>query len=387
MTRDVFNAALGWRSLGIAAILLATTPGHSPAARAGGGRAVVPAPEGPVVEASASASFRSGRWLGARRDGAAAIEVDLDELLRDIGAGGLRLDRETLTQLGQGILGDGVAFEAMSVGDVLDRVGRVRVTSQGLSVVFGRRTLVRVLQQLLGTEERVDTLQVSDVLDRLTGAEVTADGVRDRLDQQTLLAAVGGLLGNVERPTHAADPAFERRQTLQRRYDRVVSLVREIRRELAGAAPDATRLYDEAYNRLLKANEADAVPLLDGHLRMEEELAGALLPSMSRAERVAARWPARRSAFGDEVAELLFGRQEAMERYGIDRLAIEADGALSAEQKKSRLEKRRQALKVELAAQGSYVAFSDPSGAAVRLAPAGEPTAGAQPAPRGGRRQ
>ena len=387
MARNTLTASVGWRSLGIAAILLATIPGPSPAARQVGA-ALVPTPDGPIVAASDAAGFRSGRWLGGRRTAeGTTLEVRFDDLLQEIGTGGLRMDRETLARLGQAAVGGDVGFEAMRVGDVLDRVGRIRVTSQGMSVLVGRRTLARVTRNLLGTDQPVEDLLVSDVLDQLTGAEVTADGVRDRLNQQTLLASLGGgLLGRVQRPSHAADPAFERRQALTRQYDRVVSLVRDVRREgLAGA--EDNRLYDEAYNRLLQAKQADAVPLLDAHLRFEDELASALLPSMSRAERIAARWPARRRAFGADVAALLFGRKEAMERYEIDRLAIAADGALSAQDRAQRLQARRNALKVELAAQGSYVGFSEapaaaPEVAAPEVVAPDEPVAGVQPGSR-----
>jgi hypothetical protein len=374
MARTVFAGSLGWRSLGIAAVLLATIPGPSPAARQGGST-VVAAPEGPIVDASASGAV--GSWVGSRRERAAGpVEVRFDDVLSAIGTGGLRMDRESLRKLAQTALGTEADVETLSVGQALDRVGRIRVTSQGMSVLVGRRTLVRVLRNLLGSDEPVDDLAMRDVLDRLAGAEVTADGVMGRLSQQDLLAALGGgLLGRIQRPDHAGDPEFAQRTALQRRYQDVEALIREVRREgAAGGEPGV--LYDEAYNRLLKANGADAVPLLDGILRLEDELASALLPSMSRAERIQARWPARRRAFGEDMARLLFGRKEAMERYEIDRLAIAADGAATPEQRAQRLAARRQALKVELAVQGSYVAFSDPAPATAAVA---EPPALAAP--------
>jgi hypothetical protein len=382
MPRTVFAGSRGWRSLGIAAVLLATIPGPSPAARQGG-VAVVTAPEGPIVDVGEAAA--SGSWVRARRGREAGpVEVRFDDILRAIGTGGLRMDRESLRKLGQTALGAEADVETLTVGQALDHVGRIRVSSQGMSVLVGRRTLLRVLRNLLGSDEPVDGLAMRDVLDRLAGAEVTADGVMGRLSQQTLLAALGGgLLGRIQRPDHAGDPEFAQRAALQRRYQDVEALIRQVRREGAtGGEPGA--LYDETYNRLLKANGADAVPLLDGILRLEDELASALLPSMSRAERIQARWPARRRAFGEDMARLLFSRKEAIERYEIDRLAIAADEAATPQARAQRLAARRQALKVELAAQGSYVAFSDPAPAAAAVA---APAAIAAPEPGLRRRQ
>ena len=76
--------------------------------------------------------------------------------------------------------------------------------------------------------------------------------------------------------------------------------------------------------------------------------------------------------FGVQVAELLFTREEAMERYEVDRLTLEADASLSGEEKAQRLQERRAALKVELAAQGSYVSFPDEGRDAPDPAEAGE---------------
>ena len=366
MTRILLTTTLGWRSVGVAAVLLVTLPAGSPAARQRVRE--VPA-NGPTVNASDSAGFRSRSWLRPLRLGnEAALDVNLDTFMEDLdGGGALRLDREALTALAQSVVGEGVAVESLTAGDVLNRVGRVRVRAQGLSVVVGRRTLVRLLQTALGTETRVERLSMTEVLETLSGAEVTADGIRGRLDQRALLAALTGVLDRVEPPSHAGDPTFDRRRTLQAQYARVVALVRQLRREgFAGQPRD--QVYDEAYNRLLAAKESELVPLLDGHLQLDEALNGARLAGLDRTERIRARFDARRAAFGDDNAVLLFGRQEALERYEIDRLALAADGALSEEQKAGALEKRRQALQVELASQGSYVSF--PRG--VPAAPAAE---------------
>jgi lipase chaperone LimK len=72
------------------------------------------------------------------------------------------------------------------------------------------------------------------------------------------------------------------------------------------------------------------------------------------------------------MADLLFSRDEAMERYEVDRLGLEADPSLSVEQKAQRLRERREALKVELAAQGTFVSFPDETAAAGITDGAGE---------------
>jgi lipase chaperone LimK len=87
---------------------------------------------------------------------------------------------------------------------------------------------------------------------------------------------------------------------------------------------------------------------------------------MNRSERIAYRWEARRRAFGPDAAALLFSREEAMERCQIDSLAIEADPGLTDEERTGRIRDRRAALKVELAAQGTYVGFPAGSGDALR---------------------
>ena len=388
MTRTMLTSALGWKSVGLAAVLLVTIPAGSPAARQRAVAADPAALAGPVVDASETAGLRSGSWLRARRNGAeAGLEVRLDDLLGEVAAGGgLRLDRAALAGAGQALVGEGVALESLTVGELLDRVGRVRVTSQGVTVVLGPRTLARVLRRVLGAESRVESLAVGEVLDGLTGVQVTAEGVRGRLDHRALADALGAILARAPRPDHSGDAAFDRRRLLQAQYRDVVSLVRQLRR--AGVSGlERNTLYDQAYEVLLKADQAHAVPLLDGHLRLEEEMATSRLGTDGRAQRIASRWEARRRAFGDEIAELLFGRQEAMERYEVDRLALAADPALSATQKARRLERRREALKVELAAQGSYVSFPG----AATVAPVAEPEASAPPldlAPaRGGRRR
>jgi hypothetical protein len=61
-----------------------------------------------------------------------------------------------------------------------------------------------------------------------------------------------------------------------------------------------------------------------------------------------------------------------MERYEVDRLGLEDDTSLSDAERAQRLEARREALRVELAAQGTFVSFPDQAAPARERDGAGE---------------
>jgi hypothetical protein len=204
----------------------------------------------------------------------------------------------------------------------------------------------------------VEDLTLGELLDAVPPVQLGPDGTAEGLDRGTM-DLLSTLFGSVRRVDHSRDPRFRERAELEARYETVVRLVNQLR--LEGFLGEASRdtLYDEAYRRLLAAGEDDALPLLEGHLVLESELKGAEVSGLDRAERIASRWEARRNAFGEETAKLLFGRQEAMERYQIEQLAIEGDEYAEPSDKARRLGELRTRLKVELAAQGSYVGFPD----------------------------
>ena len=358
MTREAVARVFGWKSLVVAGILLVTILAGAFAARPrggdpGGGRA------GGATTATESAVIQSGLWLRTVRDesGGPMVEVRLDDVLGEVGRG-VVLDRPALVGMVQRVAGPDPQIEGKRVGDVLGKVSRVRVSSQGLSVVLGRRPLTQALQRAIARQGPVDAMTVGEVLDDLAGARLTLDGIAGLLDQDAVVSLLGAVLPVAQRSGPSRDPLFLQRQAMQRRYAAVVALVRELRR---GEFADADRnvLYAAAHDRLLQAGQTSAIPLLDGCLRLEEELAAAQLGASSRAERIASRWDARRKTFGAQMADLLFSRDEAMERYEVDRLGLEADTSISAPERAQRLGARRQALRVELAAQGSYVSFPD----------------------------
>jgi hypothetical protein len=360
MMRHLFTRAAGGRSLGVAAILLVLTTAGSPAAREAGRRSSRYGP-GAIVPASESARFRSLEWLRLSQDErlGTVVDLELDGLIQDMGGrGGLVLDRVGLTEALRAVLGEDVAVADVPAAELVRRVGRVRVRLQGLSLPLGPRVLRRVLQHVVGPDVPLDVVSVDELIDRLSGLELTAAGAPGLLDEPTLSALVGGALARSQRARQARDPEFDQRRALRIQYAAVVSAAREARRE-SSSADGHDRVYDRAYDRLVAADQAAATPLLELHLELEQELERTHFPSMTRAERIALRGEARRRIFGDDVAALLFVRDEAMERYEVDRLALEADTSLSAEDRAGRLAERRDALRVELAKLGTYVSFPD----------------------------
>lgn len=371
MTREAMTRAFGWKSLVAAGALLVTILAGALAARqraVDGARDVA---RGVATTASESAVIQSGLWLRTLRDerGEPIVHVQLDEVLGELGRG-VVLDRPALLRMLQGVAGPDPQVESKRVADVLGKVSRVRVSSQGLSIVLGRRALNQALQHIIGPGGAVEQMSVGQVLDGLAGARLTLDGLAGLLDQDAVVSLLGHALPAAQSSGPSRDPRFVRRQAMQRRYAAVVSLVRELRRGDSGADRDV--LYAAAHERLLAAGQMSALPLLDGYLRLEDELAAAQIGTSSRAERIASRWEARRKAFGPQVAGLLFSRDEAMERYEVDRLGLEADTSLSDAERAQRLDARRRALRIELAAQGSFVSFPDRTGPARERDAAGE---------------
>jgi len=330
--------------------------------------------------ASGRGSFTGTGLAGVTRGPDKALEIRLDDLMTDISDSGFSsLDRRALLEMGQRALGTAEPIEAMRLADVLEGIGSVRILTDGRSIVLGPRA-IRLLARLAvdGQTGPVDELTVGELLDALPPIALNNDGTPRRLDRRSERLA-DAVFGSVRKVDAARDPAFNERLDLEYRYERVVQLVEDLRGEGFTGDEDRNAVYDEAYNRLLTSNEESAIPLLDGHLRLEEELDRINPRSMSHAERIQFRWEARRLAFGDETAKMLFARQEAMERYQVDRLALEADDYSEPSEKAKRLAQRNKELKVELAAMGSYVGFPDASGRVEASAAEPEAAAPAEP--------
>ena len=378
MTRQVVTRAFGWRSLLSGGILLVMIlAGVFVTWHRGVGADPVARAAAPTAQAS---MLRSDAFLTMRRDerGGPTLEVQLDAMIEQLGSG-VVLERPALLRILHVVVPDDPEIESKPVSDVLGAVTRVRVISSGLSLTIGQRVIVRALSHLIGAEGTLEQMRVGEVLDGIVGAKLTSDGIAGLLDEGVVTSLLGSALDVAQRPAPVRDPLFLRRQTVQRRWALVQELVKELRRNpVVEAQPGVPHLaqdprrrtaeaerdavYNEGHDRLVARQQRACIPLLDGYLRLEAELAATRAGTTTRGERIPLRWEARRKVFDPPMVALLFGRDEALEHYEVDRLAFEADESLSAADKAQQLRARRSALKVELAAQGSYVSFPDEAG-------------------------
>ena len=370
MTVKVLTRAFGWKSLAAAGILVVTIMAVAFAARR-------QAADAPGFSRGDAAVLQSGAFMRRVQDerGAPMVDVQLDAISKQLGPG-VVLRRNLLRRLLEVGVGEDPEIESKRVADVLGKVSRVRVTSEGLSLTVGRRVILRSLSHAVGNDGDIEQMTVGEVLDGLAGAKLTSNGLAGLLDGDRFAVLVGQALRNAQRVRPIRDRLFARRQLMQQRWELVAAMVKDLRRNgFADAHRDV--LYNEAHDRLVAQGQAGSIPLLDGYLRLETELKAIQVGAATRAERIPLRWQARRRVFEPPVAALIFGHDEALERYEVDRLALEADESLSPAAKAQRLQARRQALKVELAAQGTYVGFADEAASRGR-APARAPAEGGQ---------
>jgi len=312
-------------------------------------------------------------WLREAPAGTAVpAEIRLDDL-----AGGARFDRRTAGSVAQTLVGDRGTVDTMEVGRFLDAVPRLRLTYGEMSIVLEREALTRIAQSLAGSDTPVESVSVGALLDNLPYLRVRVlmrrgwlagriqDALAETRNDGPIATALREAVGDIEPVELAHDARFDERRTMQLQYAAIVRNVKDIQRAGdTGVGPDG--VYDQAFYHLVEQDRVEAVPLLDGHRRLQEELASDSLDSLDRSGRIAYRWEARRRAFGPDVAALLFSREEAMERYEVDRLAVAADPGLTDEERAGRIRDRRAALKVELAAQGTYVSFPADADGALR---------------------
>ncbi len=351
MTVKVLTRAFRWKSLAAAGILVVTIMAVAFAARR-------QAPDAPGFSRDDAAVLQSGAFMRRVQDerGAPVLDVQLDAISKQLGSG-VVLRRSLLRRLLEVAVPDDPEIESRPVADVLGKLSRVRVTSEGMSLTVGRRVIRRALSQAIRAEGNVEQMTVGEVLDGLAGARLTSNGVAGLLDGD-VTALVGSALHSAQRVVPFRDRLFARRLLMQQRWELVTRVVKDLRRN-GFADADREVLYNEAHDRLVAQGERASIPLLDGYLQLEDELAAIQVGAATRAERIPLRWQARRKVFEPPVVALIFGRDEAMERYEVDRLALEADESLSPAEKAQRLQARRNALKVELARQGTYVGFAD----------------------------
>jgi len=169
--------AFGWKSLVAAGALLVTILAGVLAARQRAGDGARDVARGAATTASQSAVIQSGLWMSTLRNegGGPIVEVQLDEVLGELGRG-VVLDRPALLVVLQGVAGPDPQIEGKRVADVLGKVSRVRVTSQGLSIVLGRRALTQALQHIIGGSGAVEEMSVGQVLDVRRGHGLAGAG-------------------------------------------------------------------------------------------------------------------------------------------------------------------------------------------------------------------
>ena len=187
MTREMVTRAFGWKSMAVAGVLLVTIVAGAPAARQRPNDGPADGARAPMPNASDSRLLRSHDWLRTVRDdpGGPTVEVRLDDVLGGLGRG-VVLDRPALGRVVREVVGSDEAVDGLRVGELLDRVPRVRVSSQGLSMVIGRRTLTQIVQHVAG-RGGVDDMTVGEVLDGVAGAQLTHDGMAGLLMSFCLL--------------------------------------------------------------------------------------------------------------------------------------------------------------------------------------------------------
>ena len=159
----------------------------------------------------------------------------------------------------------------------------------------------------------------------------------------------------VERVQPSENPERKERAVARKEFNRIDELVRELREQgLTGNA-----LYETAENRLAETDGPRALALLEGYRALEEELSKSDLDAMSPEERFETIYKARRYAFGDEMANIVFFEEEAYARYKFEEKAILEDSDLTSEERREQVTPFRNALQVELASRGTYVSFAD----------------------------
>jgi hypothetical protein len=271
------------------------------------------------------------------------------------------IDRAAFLEAARQVLGRDVKVEDVRLGDLLDRLQAA--SSDQAANLPARWVLVALARSMTGYRGPIEEMRLGEFLNRLRPLEVrTAEGQRV-VDGSGLVDLARGWLGPVGRVDHAADPLRSERSALQLSQAAAATIVAQVRRDGFGQG-DRDAVYEEARRRLLESEHGDAARLLDGLRWIEEEVAAAAPQPTTRAEEIAVLQSARVNAFGPQMAGLLFSRDAAMERFELDRLRIEADPKLTDLWRAVLLRARREALRVEMAAEGTLVGFVDSVSAA-----------------------
>ncbi|MEW6442302.1 MAG: lipase secretion chaperone [bacterium] len=159
----------------------------------------------------------------------------------------------------------------------------------------------------------------------------------------------------IERVHPSADPEREQRALARRDFLELSRVIHDLRS--AGLTGEA--LFDAARAQLGESPDPQTLRLLDSLQSLDEQLALTNPGAMSPEEQFEALRSARRNAFGQEMADLLFGEEEAYQEYKLKEKAILADPGRTPEEQQGEITALRNALQVELAKKGTYLSFAD----------------------------
>lgn len=289
-----------------------------------------------------------------RRDGV-ILEISLEDYVQGISAkGGVVLDRAALEGAIQDLVESSEPLEAIHLQDLLAVAPRIRVSWHGISADLNRNSVLFLARRVVGRDFPVREITVGDLLTALPDISLSSPN-SSLVTGEADLHSFSQQLRKVERFERTRTPEGLESHALQTEYLGVTAMLEQIRRD--GSVSGEEAVYDAAFGRLFDQDRADAVPLLDAHRRLQEEVAATDLRSMTLSERISFRAEARRRAFGEEMAGKLFARQETIERYQVDLLALKSDPSLSDADRAERIADRQMQMKVELAEIGSQSGF------------------------------
>ncbi len=159
----------------------------------------------------------------------------------------------------------------------------------------------------------------------------------------------------VERVHYSGDPKRLERAKTRKIFSKMEQLVEKLRAQ----GLEGDDLYAAATAQLIEKYGPQAVKILDGYRLLEQELADADMDAMSPEERFESTYNARRVAFGEELAGMLFFSGEARMRHRFHERDIREDSALSEETKEEQIQVLRKKLRVDLASHGTTIRFAD----------------------------
>jgi len=159
----------------------------------------------------------------------------------------------------------------------------------------------------------------------------------------------------VERIHHSGDEKRLEWGGARKDLGRVKRLVKELR----GQGLEGDALFSAAAELLVERRGPGALKMLEGYRLLEQDLDQADLDSLSPEERFEYTCQARRNAFGEYMADLLFFTDEARGRHRLQERALLADSGLSEEARQEKIIALRRELRVALASRGSSISFPD----------------------------